>query len=172
MADPSDAFVLPRTGHTLRNRSVLAAMTNKQSHDDGTLSDEEIHWLTMRAQGGFGIVTTAAANVTETGRGWDGEMAVWGDHQLPGLTTMATELRSHGAVSLVQLFHGGMRAPQRINGVQPVSASINTEAGMDGSTRELTSDEVHGIVEDFAQAAARCELAGFDGVDSMVLIHT
>ena len=165
MADPSDAFVLPRTGRTLRNRSVLAAMTNKQSHDDGTLSDEEIHWLTMRAQGGFGIVTTAAANVTETGRGWDGEMGVWGDHQLPGLTTMATELRSHGAVSLVQLFHGGMRAPQRINGVQPVSASINTEAGMEGSTRELTSDEVHGIVEDFAQAAARCELAGFDGVE-------
>ena len=172
MADPSDAFVLPRTGRTLRNRSVLAAMTNKQSNEDGTLSDEEIHWLSMRAQGGFGIVTTAAANVSETGRGWDGEMGVWGDHQLPGLTTMATELRSHGTVSLVQLFHGGMRAPQRINGVQPVSASINTEAGMDGSTRELSSDEVHRMVEDFAQAAARCELAGFDGVElHLSLIH-
>ena len=89
MAVSSEPFVLPRTGIAVANRCVLAAMTNKQSHEDGSLSDEEIHWLTMRAKGGFGIVTTAAANVTETGRGWDGEMGVWGDHQLPGLTKMA-----------------------------------------------------------------------------------
>jgi hypothetical protein len=142
MAVSSEPFVLPRTGIAVANRCVLAAMTNKQSHEDGSLSDEEIHWLTMRAKGGFGIVTTAAANVTETGRGWDGEMGVWGDHQLPGLTKMAEGLRAHGALSLVQIFHGGMRAPQSINGVQPVSASVNTEAGMDGSTRALSSLEV------------------------------
>ena len=28
-------------------------MTNKQSHLDGTLSDEEIKWLVRRAKGGF-----------------------------------------------------------------------------------------------------------------------
>ena len=165
MAAPSDAFVLPRTGRTVRNRSVLAAMTNKQSHEDGTLSDEEIRWLTLRAQGGFGIITTAAANVTEKGRGWEGEMGVWGDHQLPGLTKMATGIRQHGALSLVQIFHGGMRAPEAINGVQPVSASVNTEAGMEGSTRALSGPEVSKLVEDFADAARRCHVAGFDGVE-------
>ena len=165
MAPPSEPLVLPRTGIEVANRCVLAAMTNKQSHEDGSLSDEEIHWLTMRAKGGFGIVTTAAANVTETGRGWDGEMGVWGDHQLPGLTKMAEGLRAQGALSLVQIFHGGMRAPQSINGVQPVSASVNTEAGMDGSTRALSSLEVEDMVEAFADAAVRCEQAGFDGVE-------
>ena len=165
MAGPSDTFVLTRTGRSIRNRSVLAAMTNKQSYEDGRLSDEEIHWLALRAKGEFGIITTAAANVTEKGRGWDGEMGVWGDHQLPGLTKMATTLRSHGALSLVQLFHGGMRAPERINGVQPVSASINTEAGMEGSTRALSGAEVNQLVEDFAGAALRCHAAGFDGVE-------
>ncbi|RJU91182.1 MAG: hypothetical protein DWC08_06300, partial [Candidatus Poseidoniales archaeon] len=54
-------------------RTVLAAMTNKQSNEDGTLSDEEIKWLVRRAKGGFAITTTAAANVTEYGRGWEGE---------------------------------------------------------------------------------------------------
>ena len=165
MAVSSEPFVLPRTGIAVANRCLLAAMTNKQSHEDGSLSDEEIHWLTMRAKGGFGIVTTAAANVTETGRGWDGEMGVWGDHQLPGLTKMAEGLRAHGALSLVQIFHGGMRAPQSINGVQPVSASVNTEAGMDGSTRALSALEVEDMVEAFADAAVRCEQAGFDGVE-------
>jgi 2,4-dienoyl-CoA reductase-like NADH-dependent reductase (Old Yellow Enzyme family) len=58
-----------------------------------------------------------------------------------------------------------MRAPKSINGVQPVSASVNTESGMEGSTRELSSGEVLAMVEDFATAAKRCEQAGFDGVE-------
>ena len=45
MAAPGDEFTFSRTGATLRNRTVLAAMTNKQSHPDGSLSDAEINWL-------------------------------------------------------------------------------------------------------------------------------
>ena len=63
MAAPTDAFEFPRTGITAPNRAVVAAMTNKQSNEDGTLSDDEINWLTRRAEGGFGIVTTAATHV-------------------------------------------------------------------------------------------------------------
>ena len=164
--DPSSQFTLPRTGHVVANRSVLAAMTNKQSHEDGTLSDEEIRWLVRRAKDGFAITTTAAANVTEHGRGWEGEMGVWGDHQLPGLTKMATQLKATGTLSLAQIFHGGMRAPQSLNQVQPVSASENTEAGMDGLyTRALTHDEVLGMIQSFTDAAVRCQKAGFDGVE-------
>ena len=163
---PSSQFTLPRTGHVVLNRSVLAAMTNKQSHLDGTLSEEEVKWLTRRAKGGFGITTTAAANVTEHGRGWDGEMGVWGDHHIPGLTKMATQLNQTGTLSLAQIFHGGMRAPQSLNGVRPVSASENTEDGMDGLyTRELTHQEVLDMIQSFTDAAVRCQKAGFHGVE-------
>ena len=149
-----------------KNKTVLAAMTNKQSNEDGTLSDEEIKWLTRRAKGGFAITTTAAANVTEHGRGWEGEMGVWGDYQLPGLTKMAMQLNETGTLSLAQIFHGGMRAPQSLNGVQPVSASENTEDGMDGLyTRELTHEEVHEMIQSFTEAAVRCQKAGFAGVE-------
>ena len=162
----TDSIVFQRVGLKSVNRTLLAAMTNKQSNADGTLSDEEIKWLVRRAKGGFGITTTAAANVTETGRGWDGEMGVWGDHQLPGLTEMATQLNQTDTISLVQLFHGGMRAPESLNGVQPISASKNTEAGMDGKyTREMTDEEIRSMIESFTQAALRCEKAGFHGVE-------
>ena len=54
MADPVTAeWSIPGTSISVRNRTVLAAMTNKQSHEDGTLSDEEIAWLLRRAEGGF-----------------------------------------------------------------------------------------------------------------------
>ena len=64
----TDPLVLPRTGKVLKNRTVLAAMTNKQSYENGILSEEEKKWLIRRAKGDFGIITTAATNVTENGR--------------------------------------------------------------------------------------------------------
>ena len=166
MTNVLSEFTFPRTGLTVRNRTVLAALTNKQSHDDGVLSQEEHHWLTLRGKGGFGIVTTAAANVTEHGRGWEGELGVWSDHQVPGLAHLASKLSEYGAVSLAQLFHGGMRSPFNLTGVQPVSASENTEPSMMGIvTKELTHDEIESIIIAFGSAAARCEAAGFSGVE-------
>jgi 2,4-dienoyl-CoA reductase-like NADH-dependent reductase (Old Yellow Enzyme family) len=163
---PTTPLIFARNNKTVRNRTVLAAMTNKQSNENGTLSEEEIIWLERRAQGGFGITTTAAANVTEHGRGWQGEMGVWGDHQLPGLKEMAKRLRAANTLSLVQLFHGGMRAPQAINGVQPISASANTEPSMDGIvTKGMSHVEILSMIASFTDAAVRCEKAGFDGVE-------
>lgn len=48
-------FLLAGTNKVLRNRSVLAALTNKQSNDDGSLSEEEIKWLERRAHDGFAL---------------------------------------------------------------------------------------------------------------------
>ena len=84
-----EPFTFRRGNVTVRNRTVLAAMTNKQSHDDGTVSEDEIRWLTKRSQGQFGIITTAATHVLKHGQGWEGEFGTWSDHHLEGLTTMA-----------------------------------------------------------------------------------
>ena len=154
-----------RNGLVIPNRSVLAAMTNKQSHHDGTLSEDEIDFLHRRSEGGFGIITTAASHVQESGQGWDGEFGVWSDHHLPGLTTLATKLRAGESRSFVQLFHGGMRAPSAITGKQPCSASENFISRKEGVSRALTTKEVEESVFAFIEAAKRCETAGFDGIE-------
>ena len=59
-----------RNGVWAPNRLALAALTNSQSHANGTLSDEELHWLNLRADGGFGIITSCAAHVSKLGQGW------------------------------------------------------------------------------------------------------
>lgn len=165
-ANPTDEFVFPRTGKRARNRAVLAAMTNRQSLPDGTLSQDEHDWLVMRAANGFGIVTTACAHVSQDGQGFEGEVGIWADNHIAGLSQLASNLRKHGALSLMQIFHAGMRAPQRLIGTQPVSASANrTEASATGYTRGLAEQEIQRIINDFAQAAKRAAVAGFDGVE-------
>lgn len=159
-------YVFPRTGTVIRNRLVLAAMTNKQSHDDGTLGDDELEWLVARARGGFGIITTCAAHVSRDGKGWDGELGVFDDSALPGLSRLADALRSAGAVSLVQIFHGGVRAPSRLTGKQPFSASVfELETKGFEVPREATVEDIEGTIAAFAAAARRCAEAGFDGVE-------
>ena len=37
-------------GPAMKNRLMLAPLTNTQSHVDGRMSEEEFHWLTMRAE--------------------------------------------------------------------------------------------------------------------------
>lgn len=147
-------------GPAWRNRLTLAPLTNKQS-PEGSLSLDEHRWLVARARGGFGMVMTAAAYVSPTGQAWDGQLGVHDDTMLPGLTALATELREAGAVSTVQLHHGGLRAVQAaVLGRQMVAPWDDREKG----ARALTTDEVRQAVADFVAAAVRSERAGFDGV--------
>ncbi|MCU1602799.1 MAG: NADH:flavin oxidoreductase/NADH oxidase [Frankiales bacterium] len=152
-----DPLTLPR-GPVWANRYALAPLTNQQSHPDGTLSDDEHRWLTMRASGGFGLVMTCASHVQAVGQGFPGQLGIFGDEHLPGLTRLATDLRALGTVSSVQLHHAGYRSPAELVG-QPVGPSC-----VEGA-RALTLDEVRQLAEDFVAAAVRAETAGFDGVE-------
>ena len=143
------------------NRLMLAPLTNTQSHPDGVLSDDEFHWLTLRAEGGFGLTMTCAAHVQAIGQGFPGQLGIWSDDHLDGLTRLATALNATGTVSYAQLHHAGNRSPVDLIGQQPVCPSNDPATG----ARALTTDEVHGVIADFVAAARRAELAGFHGVE-------
>jgi len=160
-----EPFRFGRGGYNARNRTVLAAMTNKQSHPDGCLSDEEIQWLEARSKGGFGMVTTAATHVEQDGQGWVGEFGTWSDEHMQGLSKLAGAISKHGGIGLTQLFHGGMRAPEQITGLQPKSASVNDLGKGLGQSRAMTEGEIHQTIRAFGTAAQRCERAGFQGVE-------
>ena len=140
---------------------MLAPLTNQQSHDDGTCSDDELRWLTMRAEGGFGIVTTCAAHVDPLGQGFPGQLGCFDDRLLPGLERLASGLSRPGAVGLVQLHHAGRRAPAELIGAQPVAPCDDAETG----ARALSTAEVEAVVESFADGAVRAQQAGFAGVE-------
>jgi 2,4-dienoyl-CoA reductase-like NADH-dependent reductase (Old Yellow Enzyme family) len=155
-----------RGGLVIPNRIALAAMTNLQSHPDGLLSDEELSWLARRADGGFGLVATCAAYVALDGKAWPGELGIDREACLPGLTRLAARLHAGGATCMVQLFHGGVRADAALTGTPTWSASTWTEDGPGFiPPRAGTLDDIARTIEAFADAAARAEAAGFDGVE-------
>jgi 2,4-dienoyl-CoA reductase-like NADH-dependent reductase (Old Yellow Enzyme family) len=148
-------------GPTMKNRFMLAPLTNLQSHPDGRLSDDEFHWLTFRAKGGFGLTMTCAAHVQRQGQGFPGQLGFFDDMHLEGLTRLATTIRAENSVAVAQLHHAGMRSPAELIGGAPVCPSDNAEF----KARGLTTAEVEQAAEDFIAAAVRAEKAGFDGVE-------
>lgn len=140
---------------------MLAPLTNTQSHKDGRLSDDEYDWLTYRAIGGFGMVMTCASHVQRVGQGFPGQLGIFSDDHLPGLTRLAAGIHAAGGVSAVQLHHAGIRSPADLIGEQPRGPSDNDEF----HARAMSEGEIEALIEDFIAAAQRAEKAGFNGVE-------
>ncbi|MEH6639653.1 MAG: NADH:flavin oxidoreductase [Porticoccaceae bacterium] len=148
-------------GSALKNRFMLAPLTNLQSHTDGRLSDDEHRWLTMRAAGGFALTMSCAAHVQAIGQGFPGQLGIFSDTHLEGLSRLAKDIKQHDSLAVMQLHHAGMRSPEELIGGQPVAPSDDEETG----ARALSTAEVEQLIEDFIAAAERAETAGFDGVE-------
>ncbi|MFM8389830.1 MAG: NADH:flavin oxidoreductase, partial [Actinomycetota bacterium] len=130
-------------------------------HPDGTLSDDEHRWLTMRALGGFGLTMTCAASVQAVGVGFAGQLGVHDDAHVAGLTRLACDIKVAGSIAIVQLHHAGNRSPRELIGTDPLCPSDDPETG----ARAMSNAEVHEMIGAFVAAAKRTQEAGFDGVE-------
>lgn len=167
--DVTERYAQPLTfpnGATIKNRFLMAPMTNKMSFFDGVITENELNYYRIRSKEA-GAIITAAANVSEGGKGWEGELGVYDDRHIPGLAQLASAIKTNGTKAILQIFHGGrMTNASVLRGVQPVSASaIKAERPTAEEPRALEENEIEQILEDFKDATIRAIKAGFDGVE-------
>lgn len=156
-----DSMLRFGNGKVMKNRFMMAPLTNQQSHDDGKLSLFELQWLSMRAEGQFGLVMTCASNVQVNGKAWPGQLGIFSDKQVSGHKKLTESVRELGSLAMIQLFHGGMRSPKDLIKGRPVCPSDNEEY----DARGLSLNEVYKLRNDFVTAAVRAKKAGYDGVE-------
>ncbi|MFI1241919.1 NADH-dependent flavin oxidoreductase [Enterococcus casseliflavus] len=155
-----------KRGLQLKNRIIMAPMTTKMSFFDGVITKDELAYYGLRS-GEVGAVITAAANVQEDGKGWEGELGAYDDAFLPGLSKLASTIKTNGTKAILQIFHAGrMTDDSVLRGTQPISASaVAAERPNAQVPREVTVDEILTIIENFKKATERAIKAGFDGVE-------
>lgn len=155
--DLFDAISLGRT--VAPNRIAMAPMTNKQSNDDGTLTDAEIEWLVQRARGGFGTVITGGWAIAPEGRVWEGQASVYSARHAESLLALGQQMREAGSLGIVQLIHGGSRySPQEAQ-----SEGVSASAGE--NWRAATESDIERLIEAHQTAAQHVEAAGLSGVE-------
>lgn len=154
-------------GLEVKNRIVMSPMTTMASFYNGMVTAEEIAYYALRA-GGPGMIITGVANVSESGKGFEGELSVTRDEMIPGLSKLAKGIQKEGTKAVLQIFHAGRKSTSKVlRGEQPVSASELAAAYPADSEvpRALTEAEILQIIEDFGEATRRAILAGFDGIE-------
>ena len=158
--NPKDPITF-NCGATMKNRFMLAPLTNQQSHDNGQLSDDEYNWLILRAKGHFGLVMTCASHVQEIGKGFPRQLGIFSDALNEGHTRLAKTIKSEGSLAVIQLHHAGMRSPKDVIGKKAVCPSDSEKH----NARALTLLEIQQLKEDFVDAAIRAKDCGYDGVE-------
>ena len=160
-----EPYTLPN-GVQLKNRIVMAPMTNFSSNPDGTVTDAEVKYYARRSSG-VGMVITACTYVTANGKGFHGEFGGDRDELIPSLGQLASSIKEQGAKAVLQIFHGGRQiSPELVPNGEVVSASaVPVEGEGKPVPRALTETEVESIIRDFGETTRRAIEAGFDGVE-------
>ncbi|HMA84108.1 MAG TPA: NADH:flavin oxidoreductase, partial [Desulfosalsimonadaceae bacterium] len=148
----------------VKNRIYLPAMHLNMA-DNFEVTDQLVAFYERRAQGGAGMITVGFATVDEM----SGNTLNIGAHKddfIPGLKRLASAINDNGARSCVQLNHSGRyNFSFFLDGKQPVAPSPIASRLTKETPRELSIEEIKGIIDSFAQAAGRVKAAGFDAVE-------
>lgn len=164
-------------GVTFRNRIGMSPMC-QYSAVDGKVGDWHLVHYGSRAVGGAGLVIVEATGVAADGRISPGDLGLWHDGQIEGLTRLVQMVRGHGAAIGIQLGHAGRKASMPLpwegrahltaanGGWSPVWApSALAFDEMSVTPTELDRHQIAGIVAAFAHAAKRALTAGIQVIE-------
>jgi 2,4-dienoyl-CoA reductase-like NADH-dependent reductase (Old Yellow Enzyme family) len=159
-------FNFNKSNKYMKNRSVLAPLTHNMSLANGDISDEEITWLNKCAEGGFGMIITAATSVSMAGRSWQGQPALITDAQQAGFARIAKNAKQHDVLAIVQLHHGGMRTERQFSTSKAISPSqYESDRHYPEGVREISSLEIETLISDFVNSSKRAYQAGMDDIE-------
>ena len=149
-------------GLTVKNR-IMSAPNMLFQTIGGRTTEYYTGYLAQKARGGAGIVTLGEIPVCDGGCHTPG--TVMSRENLAIFSEMSAVIREHGAVSSVELTHGGRNARPEFNTVEAMGP--DEMDGMYGHVRAMTEQDMEDVAEAFADAAEYWYTAGFD----TVLIH-
>ena len=160
----------------LKNRIVLSPMC-QYTATDGFVNDWHLVHLGSRAAGGAGLIITEATAVSPEGRITPGDIGLWNDNYIPGLSRIASFIQLQGAVAGIQLAHAGRKAScalpheggkqlnEKHRGWQTVAPSGIPFRTGDRSPESLNKEGILKVISDFKAAAGRAYAAGFKVVE-------
>lgn len=150
----------------LKNRFVLAPMTTYSANEDLTLSDEEEIYYRERGKE-FGMVITAATAVSKHAQAFSRQISAMSEYYLPSLKRLAQAIKENGSYAVLQLHHGGRMNMVGLYENQDIVSASSVKANRANAAvpRELKTEEVYQVIEDFRRAMILAIKAGFDGIE-------
>ena len=167
------------------NRIVMPPMTRSRAAHGEVATELMAQYYAQRA--GAGLIVSEGTQISRQGQGYAWTPGIYSAEQIAGWRRVTEAVHAAGGRIFAQLWHVGRVSHVALqpDGAAPVSSSAlvadgvkvfvdpegrGPEAGVGemvqhSAPRALRTDEIPGIVADYAQAARNALEAGFDGVE-------
>ena len=161
---------------TLKNRIVMSPMC-QYTAIDGFTNDWHLVHLGSRAVGGAGMIIVEATAVSPEGRITPGDLGLWDNEHIHGLSRIVNFIHLQGAIAGIQIAHAGRKAScevphkggkqldEKQGGWQTVAPSEIPFISGDRAPESLTKEGILKVVSAFKAAAGRALAAGFKVVE-------
>ncbi len=161
---------------TFRNRIWVAPMC-QYSSAAGMPTDWHLVHLGSRAVGGTGLVVAEATAVTPEGRISPHDLGIWSDAHVAAFKPITRFIKEQGAIAGIQIAHAGRKASTAApwdggkqvepaqGGWEPLAPSALRFAPTYPLPRPMTSADIQQATSDFAVAAQRSVMAGFEVIE-------
>lgn len=158
----------------LKNSMVMAPMTRSRANFSGEVSDSTVEYYKQRSSAG--LIISEAINISQQALGSPKTPGLFTGPQIEAWKKVTQAVHENNGVIYAQLWHTGRVGHSLVkNGEQPVAPSSIAIQGQQHFTmegpkdyeipRELRTEEVKTIVQEYKQAAIHAIEAGFDGVE-------
>ncbi|MGV4985216.1 alkene reductase [Streptomyces sp. NRAIS4] len=172
MTTAFDPIDLP--GLRLANRIAMAPMTRSRAVPGGLPTALTAEYYAQRASAG--LIVTEGIQPSVIGQGYPDTPGLHSPDQVTAWRVVTDAVHAAGGRIFAQLMHTGRIGhpdllPDGLVNVAPSAVAahgtVYTHEGPKDfvTPRELTGDEIHATVADFATAARNAVRAGFDGVE-------
>ena len=152
----------------LDNRLIMAPMGSLNADSNGYITDNALAFYKAQSSGGLSmVIVECTATDDDLSRGEDNVMCLYDNGQVTGMARLASCIKDQGAVAILQLCHIGhqLSLADRKESLGP-STMFEMQGGIRPfPIRGLTIAEINQIIDDFAKAAWRAKMAGFDGIE-------
>jgi 2,4-dienoyl-CoA reductase-like NADH-dependent reductase (Old Yellow Enzyme family) len=159
---------------TLKNRIGVAPMTRMSASGDGIPRQDVLDFLVRRAKNNAALVyTEAIVTDYESAQGYPGQARMTTGRQIDAWRPVVAAMRSHGAVSIMQMFHCGRMGWPAVN---PAARLIAPSPIAPKQTNPLTGKpypvpdemshfDIDHVIAGFVETARGAVAAGFDGIE-------
>lgn len=149
----------------IENRMVVSAMVTNYCESNGMPTEKFIAYHEHKARGGWGLIITEDYVIGPHAGGFDRLPGLYSDELVNAHRELTDRVHAAGGKIAAQIYHAGRETTSAVTGEQIVGPSAVREPSMPEVPRELTVDEIHELVRQFAKCAAYAKRAGFDAVE-------
>lgn len=155
----------------LPNRIVMAPLTRCMAEKDLVPTSEMATYYAKRAEAG--LIVTEATLIRADGQGYPRTPGIWNARQVEGWKRVTDAVHERGGRMFCQLWHCGRAAHSAYHKQVTLAPSAAALSGplprrrrlSYEKPREMSRDDIDGMLDSYARATEHAFDAGFDGVE-------